>query len=474
MDTVGTVNRRDFLKKAGGAVTAVSMAAPGAPASNEGQRPNILLIMTDQQSARMMSCAGNPFVRTPALDSLASAGVRFERAYCCAPVCIPSRFSLMTGRMPSEIGLRSNDLSHIDGIPDRIKHQGLGHLFRSAGYDAAYGGKVHLPLMNAEDVGFDYICRDERDELARVCADYITRHDGPPFLLVASFINPHDICYMAIRDFAEAEYSKRLIERGVTEIATLDEALRLPEGIGREEFFSTVCPPLPPNFEPQKDEPEAIRELLAQRPFRKSARERWTEERWRMHRWAYRRLTEMVDVQVGRVLDALRESGKEKNTLVVFTSDHGDMDSAHRMEHKTAFYEEASRIPLIARLPGVIPAGRVEGRHLVSNGLDLVPTLCDWGGIDVPNGLRGVSFRPAAEGRKPAARRDCIPVESELGRMIVTGDFKYALYDAGKNREQLYDLVNDPGETRNAAGDPGRDAILRRHRALFQDVFSGG
>ncbi|MBN1294572.1 MAG: sulfatase-like hydrolase/transferase [Candidatus Latescibacteria bacterium] len=463
-------SRREFLKTTGGALTAVTAACAGTDQKREN-RPNILIFITDQQHSSMMSCAGNKYVKTPALDSLAASGIRFNRAYCADPVCIPSRFSLMTGRMPGEIGLRSNDLSHIDGIPEHILQHGMGTLFRSAGYDAAYGGKVHLPKMNAQDIGFEYICPDERNQLADVCSEYIRQKRERPFLLFASFINPHDICYMAIRDFAITEQAKQLIERGKTEVETLDLALRLPGGVSREEFFREYCPPVPANFEPQQDEPEAIKMLLAQRPFRKNARENWPEERWRLHRRAYCRLTEMVDAQIGSVLKALRESGKEKDTLVIFTSDHGDMDSAHRMEHKTAFYDEACRIPFIARRPEVTPAGFVNSNHLISNGLDLFPTLCDYAAIEVPAGLKGKSLRPLIEGHDWDNKRSFIPVESEIGHMIVTEDYKYQVYDAGKNSEQLIDLRNDPGEMRNSVSDPDKKEIVNSHRELYRKTY---
>jgi choline-sulfatase len=435
-------------------------------------RPNVLLFVTDQQSATMVGCAGNPYVRTPAMDSLAATGMRFDRAYCSDPVCVPSRFSLMTGRMPSEIGLRSNNSKHIESIPQHILRGGPGWLLRDAGYRCVYGGKVHLPKMTPEQLGFEILTADERDGLAADCAAFVSGEHDSPFFLVASFINPHDICYMAIRDFAESQLDHLLIERGDVELATIDEALKLPEGMDREEFFATRCPPLPPNFEPQQDEPEAIRRLLASRSFRRRAREEWPPERWRLHRWAYVRLTEFVDAQIGRVLDALRESGRERDTVVIFTSDHGDNDSAHRMEHKTAFYEEPSRIPLLISQPGRTSPGVVDGAHLVSNGLDLVPTLCDYAGVEPPGDLRGFSLRPLAEGREPDSWRDAVPLESELGRGVVTRRFKYLLYDEGENREQLMDLEGDPHETLNAARDPDKQDVLEALRERFQAVFA--
>jgi arylsulfatase A-like enzyme len=433
-------------------------------------RPNILFIFTDQQSAHMMSCAGNRYLHTPAIDSLAAQGVRFERTYCTNPVCTPSRFSLMTGRMPSEIGLRNNDHRHIDSIPEPILQQSLGWLLRRAGYETAYGGKVHLPKMTPQDLGFDIISVDERDGLADDCAQFISQERDRPFFLVASFINPHDICYMAIRDFAETDREHRLLQASPAEIAALDAALQRPASVSEDAFFADHCPPLPHNFEIQVGEPEAIRRMQARSPFKHKARQHYDERRWRLHRWAYCRLTEQVDAHIGWVLAALRASGQAENTLVVFTSDHGDMDAAHRMEHKTAFYEEAARVPLIITWPGVTPAGVVD-THLVSNGLDLLPTLCEFGGAETSGDVAGLSLRPLAQGSTPALWRTALPVESEMGRMIVTDRYKYMLHDEGMHREQLIDLVADPGEIRNAIADPEQRDRLQLLRRCFTESF---
>ena len=115
----------------------------------------------------------------------------------------------------------------------------------------------------------------------------------------------------------------------------------------------------------------------------------WSVEQWRLHRWAYCRLTERVDREIGQVLQALREAGLEEKTLVVLTSDHGDMDGSHRLEHKSMFFEEAARVPFIVSLKGVTKPGLVDNQHLVSSGLDLIPTLCDFAGIKPPAGAAG-------------------------------------------------------------------------------------
>lgn len=434
------------------------------------KKPNILLILTDQQNAKMMSCADNSFVSTPAMDSLAEEGVRFDRAYCTNPVCIPSRFSLMTGRMPSEIGMVSNRADDVGEIPREIKENCLGFLMRNAGYDAVYAGKVHLPNMTAEDIGFRYICSNERDVLSETCAEFLRTHDGNPFFMVASFINPHDICYMAIRDFQKTEHDKDLLERGAVECAALDSAL-IKQDVDGDGFFSKHCPPLPLNHAPQADEPEAMEIMLSHRPFRHEARQFWTEKRWREHRRAYARLTEMADAQIGRVLDALRESGHADDTLVIFTSDHGDMDSAHKMEHKSTLYDEACRVPLIIRPPGGMNHGYVDTKHLVSNGLDLLPTICDYGGAFLPEGLKGESLRSLVECSHIRQWRESIPVECATGRGIITEKFKYAMFDIGANCEQLIDLEADPFEQRNALNDSGNSDALNEMRMIFTRTF---
>jgi len=435
-------------------------------------RPNLLLILTDQQSATMMSCAGNPWLRTPAMDSLAAEGVRFERAYCSNSVCIASRFSLFTGRFPSEIGLYSNFTAELLPFGEERRREGLGWLLRDAGYAAFYGGKVHLPRMKIEDLGFEVVCRDERDALAAAGADFLRRPPAEPFCLVVSFINPHDICYMAIRDSAQNERERRLLEHGVVEIAALDRALARPAGVDDAAFFRDHAPPLPANFAPQADEPEVVARMLRARPFRERARREWPAERWREHRWAYARLTEFVDAQIGVVLDALRESGRDRTTLTVFTSDHGDMDGAHGLEHKSTMYEEAARVPLIVRPPGGAPP-RTDGTRGVSNGLDLLPTLCDFAGAARPAGLPGRSLRPLIEGARGVRWRAAVPMESAIGRAVRWGDFKYARYDFSANGEQLYDLARDPGETRNCAADPDRRAALAEGRRRFERAFAG-
>src|SRR5262249_31552401 len=185
MTGANRISRRGFL-------LAGSSIAASRPA---GERPNILYIITDQQHAGMMSCAGNPWLKTPAMDSLAASGARFELAYSSNPVCTPARTSMVTGRYASYFGIETNEQAR---HPPKDLSSAMGNLFRAAGYRTAFGGKTHWPRpMTPESVGFDYLTDDERDGLADKCVEFLSQKQDRPFLLVASFINPHDICYMA-------------------------------------------------------------------------------------------------------------------------------------------------------------------------------------------------------------------------------------------------------------------------------------
>ncbi len=456
MKPTESLSRRDLLQAGAGSAASLGLAPLVKRAQAGGQdRPNIVLIMTDQQSADMMSCAGNPHLDTPAMDSLAARGTRFERACCSDPVCLPSRFSMLTGLMPSAAGYTNNASGHRREAPDRIRRRSLGWVFREAGYETAYAGKVHLPRgMNGRNIGFEYLDNNRRGRMARTCADYIEQDHDDPFLLVSSLINPHDICFMAIRANSKRGY----------DVKRLAEAMKRPEGVSEDEFYRKYCPPLPDNFEIPEGEPEAIVNLLKKRPFRIHARRNWSERMWRWHRWTYARLTEMVDRHVGVILQALRRAGLQEDTVVAFVSDHGDMDAAHRMEHKTAPYEEAVRVPLIISYPGETPSGQVDDENFVSTGLDLLPTLCDYAGIEPPDDLPGRSVRPLAAGEPVDSWRDQVVSESSICRMLRTDRWKYCVYHEGEPREQLNDKKRDPGEMRNLAVEPGHEAVLDEMR----------
>jgi arylsulfatase A-like enzyme len=465
------MKRREFIRAtAVGAIGLMLGRVTSTADSAQGKnRPNILFIMTDQQHAGMMSCTGNKWLKTPVMDRLAASGKRFERAYASNPVCVPSRFSLQTGLMPSAIGMGQNNDSGRAAVTDVMIEQSLGRLFQKAGYETVYGGKVHLPrkMNNVQNLGYRNLTGDRRQGLADACAEFIKGPHPRPFFLFASFINPHDICYMAINDFNRTQGKAPIAN---TDSKTCEAVLaRAREKGDISAFVEANCPPLPANHEVPEAEPECIaQKYVNPRPFQAYTREKWTQNQWRLHRWAYCRLTEMVDKEIGTVLNALREAGLEDKTLIVFTSDHGDMDSAHKLEHKQVLYEESVRVPFIMSYRGEIPEGMVDDTHLVSNGLDLLPTLCDYAGIEAPEGLHGGSLRALAQGKDTKEQRDFVVSESQSGRMLRTGRFKYSIYESGRHREQLIDLKNDPGEMNNLAEVEDYKDILDTHRQLLR------
>jgi choline-sulfatase len=467
------LSRREFLGAAAATAAAVSAASCPPACAAEPRRPNIIYIFTDQQSATMMSCTGNKWLKTPAMDYIARNGIRFERAYTTNPVCAPARVSLMTGRFPGAFNYskgparENRGAMSIKPISDEVKQTTLAAFLKKADYELAYGGKTHLPgSLDPKTLGFNVIARNERDKLAAACAKYIKQKHDKPYFLIASFINPHDICYMALRGMT---FDKPLPPKGGRQ--KLIEAMKLPEGVSEAEFFAKHCPPLPKNYEPQTDEPKAIKSLLTRRAFRMRARKNYTDKDWRLHRWAYHRLTEVVDKQIQVVLDALKSSGQEENTVVIFSSDHGDMDSAHRIEHKTLLYDEAARIPFMVMHKGHAPAGVVDDKHLVSNGLDLLPTVCDYAGVKGQSDPRGLSVKSIVEGKTPATWRTSLGVESEIGRMVVGDKCKLIKYDAAGPEEQLLDLKKDPLETKHFTNAPSHAKLLADMRKEFARWF---
>ena len=183
----------------------------------------------------------------------------------------------------------------------------------------------------------------------------------------------------------------------------------------------------------------------------------FTDADWRQYRHAYYRLIEKVDAEIGRILAALQESGLAENTVVIFSSDHGDGLGAHRWNQKWALYEESVRVPFILKFGAHTSTGRVVTEPLVAASLDLFPTVCDFAGVTPPPNLLGRSLRPFIEGN-PDTWRDYVVTETCFsdglgthGRMLRTPRYKYVVYSWGKHREQLFDLTTDPGETINLA-----------------------
>lgn len=414
-------------------------------AATAAERPNIIYIFTDQQTANAMSCAGNPDLHTPNMDRLAAAGVMFENAYCTAPLSGPSRGAMFTGHYPETVGLLVNGAT----MPDSLKTQTLGTLVKSVGYDCAYGGKWHLPLLDIPDkvYGFDHIYEHNDDGLAEACVSFLSRKHEKPFFLVASFDNPHNIC----------EYAR---------------SQNLPYGnIGEADLRD--CPGVPANFAKNPYDADVI-EHERNNNYNVYPTARFTPDDWRKYRYTYYRLVEKVDTEIGKIVDAIDKYNLWENTIVIFSSDHGDGVGAHQWNQKSALYEEVTNVPLIVTLPGKKHAGK-RLPQLISNGVDFFATICDWTEAIAPKHSDGTSFRAVAEAGNPQnPHQEYIVTETQFdggktrGWCIRTDRYKYVLYDKGRYREQLFDMQADRGEMRNLVVESVYKKELQKHRDILR------
>ncbi len=448
------MNRREFIKTT--TIAAVYSACGSAVyAVKKDDRPNILFIMTDQQHAGMMSCTGNKWLKTPAMDSLAQEGIRFERAYCANPVCVPSRISMATGMMPNRLGAISNKPGmQVEKLPLEVDENSLGKIVKRAGYDTFYGGKVHMcKSLVPKNAGYDEYFKDQRAELPAACLKFITQKRAKPFFAVASFINPHDICYA------------HRAHKGKNTHNVL-ELYKEASSLGLEKL-----PPLPENYAIPQNEWAAVKAHLSSTATTPSGtmRKEYDKRDWRINRWIYHRLTEKVDKHIGIILDGLKDAGLEDNTLIIFTSDHGNMDASHRLASKSFHYEESVGVPLILKYKGAIPAGRTDQKHLVSTGLDILPTICDYAGVTKPAHLLGKSLRPLAEGTPVDGWRRYVVSENGWFRMIRSPKFKYSVDGSADKYESLIDMENDPGEMKNLVDEPKFRNVLVAHREFLKE-----
>lgn len=399
-----------------------------------GVAVNILLIMADQFAAHALDRrrATDAHFRTPNLDQLAARSTQFTQAYTPFPLCVPARSAMVTGRYPHQLGVMSNR-----GLAGATEPghgpESLGHWFAAHGYDCAYAGKWHARQASASvRDGFAPIHPFGDEGLVEACADWLrAREPGAtvsgdeessrPFLLVASFDDPHTIC----------EYAR---------------AQPMPYG-DVPPVPAMETPPLPNNFPPAPYAPQALtteREFAA-RVFGSNA---FVPDDWRQYRHAYAALVERVDRRIGQLLDGIDLA----RTAVVFVSDHGDGDASHGWNQKTALYQECIRVPLLVHVPGQ-DAAVVDSP--VPAVVGLLPTLCDVAGIAAPVGLAVDSVLAPDPGpvvvQTVFSDAVALPGAGTPGRALLLGTWKYTVYGWGSYREQLHDLAADPGEQRNLA-----------------------
>jgi choline-sulfatase len=441
------------------------------------RRPNVVVVMADQLGAGWLPAYGHEVVRAPNLSRLAQDGVTFESAYCPSPLCAPSRAAMLTGRRASRIGVFDNAAELPASIPT------IAHHLRAAGYSTCLAGKMHFVgpdqlhgferrlTTDVYPASLDWTpdwTREVTDRLpwyhtmesvltpARAIASMQTDYDdevafhavrevhelardgaGRPFFLVVSFTSPHDPWEIPSRYWDL--YDPRLVE--------------LPT-VAREPF--------------ERADPHSrrLRQMAGIDEVTLS------DEQLRRARHGYFAAISYVDERIGEVLDALRESGLEENTLIVFTADHGEFLGERGLWYKMSFLEPSARVPLIVRLPGGSPGRRIAEPVSL---LDLAPTLLELGcgpdavaGADM-DGRSLVALLGGTAGAGPPAVLCEYHAEGVNAPAAMVRHGRHKLIVCGGDPDLLYDLDADPRERSNLAGRAEHEPHLRRLRATLAE-----
>jgi choline-sulfatase len=440
--------------------------------TQSADRPNIVLLQADQLAAGALRAYGNQVVRAPHLDRLAAEGVVFDRAYCNSPLCAPSRASMLTGLLPSAVGAFDNAADFSSSVPT------FAHHLRRAGYRTALVGRMHfvgpdqlhgfderltsdvypatydmvpdwrlpdevrLPWYHNADsvleagVAVATVQRDFDEEVTfrslRYLADQARRPGPEPFLLVSSFIHPHDPYE------PPAEHWHRY------------------DGV---EIDLPQVPALPlDELDPHSRRLRAMCELDVHEP---------TTDQVRRARRAYYASVSFVDDQVGRILDRLEELGLRENTVVIVTSDHGELLGERGLWYKMSPFEDSTRVPLIVSAPGRLAPRRVAD---VVSLVDVLPTLVEVAGGDPVAGGDGSSIWSLAAGLQRIAPGQAVIEYLAEGvsapQLTLVQDHLKLVLCAG-DPDQLYDLQTDPDELTNLATDPAWAPARDRLRAAL-------
>ena len=438
-------------------------------------RPNVLLISTDHWPAGLLGEAGHPDVLTPTLDELARNGVRFRNAYSECPVCIPARRTLMTGTSPRKHGDR--DFGETNPMPDL---KTMAQTFRDTGYQAYAVGKLHV-YPQRDRIGFDDVILDEEGR-----TQYGVVDDYEAFLADQGFAG----CQFD-HGMSNNDYNVRTWHLAENLHATNWASQQMIRTIKRRDpcrpafWFLSYRHPHPP-IVPLETYLAMYRDTEVRWPVQGS----WCREelpyllqavRGRSAHMTVRQVHDAlhgfyalcthIDHQLRVVLGTLREEGLLDDTVICFTSDHGDMLGRHGMWAKRLFYEPAANIPMIVM--GASNDRRV-GHHRVDDRLvgwqDVMPTLLDLARIEVPDSVEGLSM----VGERT---RDWLYGEVGEGdhatRMIRQGRHKLVYYPAG-NVRQLFDVESDPLELRDLAGDPeSREDLEGLTSTLVRELYGG-
>ena len=454
------ISRRKFGKSVlSGVIASGALAQTSLSKGSVLKRPNIVFICSDQHSGPMMM--GGPGdavpVRTPNLTRLASMGVHFKNTYCVDPVCTPSRASLMTGRFASDVGSYGNSTPFDGRVPT------WGNFLQQAGYFCWATGKMDL-TPNA-DLGFKQVHTSHG------------HFDHPD--ITALFRRP--MCY---RVDERRQIDGKVEERGKHDRAVLENGLGFLRSHAKNlskpwAAYLGFIMPHPPFGAPQKYRdlypPDQVRipnippgyleklplDFQILRQFKMIATP-IPEERIRRARSAYYGMITELDEMIGEIMDQLESTGELENTLVVYTSDHGEMLGDHGLWLKNNLLEGAARVPLIMAGAGLPRGMSIDAP--VSH-VDLVATLLDFAGVSRPDGLRGHSLLPMTRGIQNSHPGFVYGESNSEGNctgsfMIRKGEWKY-IYFSWYGDRLLFNLKDDPGEMNNLADDPVQATKVR-------------
>ena len=443
-------------------------------------RPNILWYCTDQQRFDTIRALGNEFVRTPTLDQLVADGGTFKQAYCQSPICTPSRASFMTGMYPSRVHntRNGNDTFPTDAPPL------ISKLLADAGYDCGMIGKFHLQSSGKRteprlDDGYRYwkFSHAPRD-------DWPEGHD------YAEWVREKGGDLDAMRESEERVDPEMHQTTWATERAI--EFLQ-EERSGPWMLTINIYDPHPPfippksyadQFDPEKmpgpyfqESDLAQQEKLKEIDFQNEIKDPAGHDA-KTKQAQYYAMIALIDDQFARLLEHLDETGQRDNTLVIFTSDHGETLGDHGLIYKGCrFYEGLIRVPLIFRWPGRIKEG-LQSDALVEL-LDMSATILDAAGVEIPDYFQGQSLLPILEGKEsPGHFRDSVRCEyfdsldkfftggyGAFGTMYRRGQYKLSIYH-GKKLGELYDLEADPWEFNNLWDSPEHQAL--KHELIYE------
>jgi len=471
-------DRREFLKAVGvgaGLLSTAAWAEPGGAGTAEN-RPNILVIMSDEHNASIMGCSGNEVVQTSHLDRLASGGVVFDDCYCNSPLCVPSRLSFTSCKYVSRVGGWSNSC----WLPSE-DYPSIAGVLNAAGYESFLCGKMHYD--ETRRYGFTEI----GGAMNRGYKDGRGSRREPDDLTPAPGISQR------FEEFRPGEDSSVLKhDKDVTAGTVAFLKNRKPE----DKPFFLLTGYLAPHFPlivPEKywegykgrvampEIPEGYLDSLP-RNYRHLRigfnMEDVPEDIVRKGRELYYGLVQWVDEEIGKVLQALEEAGLAENTVVVYTADHGENMGEHGLWWKNCLYNSAARVPLIMRWPGRWPSG--QHRAGACSLVDVVQTIADASGTAVPEDWDGTSMRKWLE--DPAAKWKDLAVSEYYGHNIASGcamirmdSFKYVYHTrpaaSYAPERELYDLGTDPGELKNLSGMPEhQERIAALHARLIEEL----